>query len=122
MLNKGDVVSISQAVFGIKTHKSENGNSTGPIIRVIQKRTLKEPIKGIVLGYSFVRTGDVVLSSGGRANQQGFNDDYEPGYLESITDNKVWIIEPLTNKNRYIEPIRALECDIKPENQPPKKK
>ena len=95
-LKKGQVVEVKQVSYGFTEYKTNN--------RVLATRKLRKPIKGIVVGYSFIKTGHVVSSTPGY--------DGDQGYLENIVNNKVWLIEPLTHENRYIKPIRALEADI----------
>ncbi len=99
MYKKGDVILIKQEVYGIR-----DGNK-----RVLFKPFWFKPIKGIVIGYSFIHTGTLKKSKG----TISFNfDNYEPGFLTNITDCKVWLIEPIINTERYLKPIRALESDI----------
>jgi hypothetical protein len=107
-MNKGDIVRIKATVRGVTIYRS-TGN-----IREIKR--LKEPKKfyrtGVVLGYSFIKTGDIIR---GRYTD-------EPNYLRVKKHHRVIVIEPvnswnyypikLQDTNRYLEPVRCLEEDL----------
>jgi len=99
MINKGDIVLVEAET---------NGKQTGPYHskRELSTTRYSTPKKGIVIGYSFIRTGNIVAGNGDMY-------DYEPSYLESIIDNKVWVVELLEKGNRYLKPIRVLDIHIK---------
>jgi len=64
--------------------------------RTINRRKNKETY-GIVLGWSFIQEG-VIERGEWRINE--------------TRRRKVYVIQPLTNGNRYIKPIRAYEIDL----------
>ncbi len=92
MTKKGDLVLVKKEVRG-----SSESN----------KRILYfpwfVPIKGIVIGYSFIQTGDIKMSH-----------RYENAWLSNVVSHKVWVIEPIGDGKRYLKSIRALETDIEP--------
>lgn len=92
MFKKGDIVEIRKVVFG---HRDFYNNR----VMSIRKPKASE-VKGMIIGYSFIRTGNVPLEN-------------EPGYFNDIKDNKVWLVEPIINTERYLKPIRCLADDIK---------
>lgn len=94
MFKKGDIVLVNQEVYGIK-----RGNK-----RVLFKPHWFNPYKGIVLGFSFIHTGRLTSST-----YDGYDGIAE---LKITKSHKVWVIEPLSNGNRYLKPIRCLESDI----------
>lgn len=96
MYNKGDIVEITGHTYA------------GYLLGNMNKRQLltidySKPVKGMIVGYSFLRTGERVPAN---------SYDYEPAFLMNITDHKVWLVEPLNN-NRYLKPIRCQEHQIK---------
>ncbi len=100
MLNKGDIVLANQEIYGV--------NDSSQNKRILYKPHWFKSIKGIVIGFSFIRTGK--LREPDLYNLYEAN--YKPDYLYDIVDNKVWLIEPLSKGDRYLQPIRCLESDI----------
>ena len=98
-LNKGDKVLVSGQVLSW-TNVTSN--------KVIKEMTFPTPKIGIIIGYSFIRTGQVI---GTVIDEYGYI--YEQGKLENIVDHKVWLVEPLRLGNRYLEPYKCFEHQIK---------
>ena len=93
MFKKGDIVLVNQEVYGIRFNNK----------RILYKPHWFKPHKGIVLGFSFIYTGTLI--------HLDYNDT-SIHELKITKSHKVWVIEPLSNGNRYLEPIRCLESDI----------
>ena len=93
MINKGDVVKFNGYVFG--SYKKYN--------RILIDMKLKEPKYGVVIGYSFLRTGKI---------ESDTDWGYSYSYLFLPKDHKVWVIEPLDKGNRYLKPYRVFEKNI----------
>ncbi len=104
MFKKGDIVKFNRTVYGFRNQKNN-----GSFERILGFRYLGKYQTGMIIGYSFIRTGTVFESRGGIF--MGV-DDYEPGQLVNITDNKVWLVEPIISTERYLRPVRCLENDI----------
>lgn len=98
MIQKGDIVSFNRFVRGHHTPDYRN--------RIIIPFSGEKIIKGIVIGFSFLRSG-----------QLREEDNYL--YLHLPKDTKVWLVEPLESdsnyvpKNRYVKPYRVLESDLR---------
>lgn len=90
-MKKGDIVLVKATVTAnITGHK-----------KVLSKDIYDVPIKGMILGYSFIRTGYIE-----------YDEVYNPILQTPITDNKVWIIESLKKGKRYLKPLKCLEEDV----------
>ncbi len=94
MINKGDTVLVKSQTLSHRKSRTDRTLWTIPYLK---------PKKGLIVGYSFLRTGHVI---------PGDMYDYEPGYLEDIIDHKVWVVELFEKGNRYLKPIKALEENI----------
>lgn len=68
--------------------------------RCLYRTEEKEPWKGIVCGWTVLRTGFL---------NAGSYDD--PGYLWKIADHRVWVVEPIRG-DRWFNPERCLEDDL----------
>lgn len=109
MFKKGDVVKINATVKSVPVYYQAGTHKD--IRRYINKLQLT----GIILGYSFLKTGKVI---------EGKYYD-EPNSLQVEKSYKVYVVEPfeqyapyspngerLIKSNRYLEPIRCFEDDI----------
>lgn len=126
-MKKRDVVVVRAAVFGstgdwptLKTVAEHTGGHVampyderltmvheakyGPSKRNLWRYEYETPWLGIVTGWSFRQTGNIV--SGG-----GSWDDYEPGYLASDKYHKVLVIQPL-HTERWLRPVACREEDV----------
>lgn len=83
-------------------------------IRALHEFTMRKAVAGVVIGYTFLRTGDREPSKG-RLNLDAdtFDDEYyEPAYLKNIECHKVWVVEPESRGERFVQPIKCLESQI----------
>lgn len=101
MFKKGDIVEVMGHCFGGYRFSD---NSKRSIFEIDYNE--KHFKRGIVLGFSFIRTGQYNSGSGDVY-------DYQPGFLTSIKDNKIWRVEILEAGNRYLEPLRCFEHQIR---------
>ena len=93
MINKGDVVRFYGGV--VATYE---GNNRTLVPITFDKRKL-----GIVIGYSFLRTGKLECDS---------DNGYAWSYLYLPKDHKVYLIEPFERANRYLKPYRVFAENI----------
>lgn len=108
-MNKGDIVRIKATVEGRTVYYSAG--------RRREIRRMPEPknrnYTGIVLGYSFIRTGEKVDGK--------YYDD--PNYLRIEKHHRVIVVEPFEQDNtwwhgdkfktnRYLKSVRCLEEDL----------
>lgn len=85
----GDQVLVNRLVQGNSNHGK----------RVLQESCWFKPIQGIVIGFSFIFTGEI-------------RSDYRSSYLHKPKSHKVIVIAPITYNNRYVKPIKAFEKNI----------
>jgi len=111
MLKKGDVVKINALARITKTYYSDK-----TIRRDIATFNVQD-ITGVVLGYSFLKTGTIKPAR--------YYDDVN--YLDIDKCHKVYVVEPIEQyttywtkekqnnrikTNRYLKPIRCFEDDL----------